>query len=152
MIISAVTGSSQARVGPVDGHAHDGAGLHVDRVLGFVREGRAAVLHLRDARVRVVRMLPVRVAALLRARPIQPRQIRPRRRLDTRGLRQPHQKLLIRVARIPPHDAPQGRIGLERRGVNPHGGALDQIRGRQHRQDPREDGPMRLHVDQAASP
>ena len=82
-------------VGPLDGHAHDGAGLHVDRVLGCVREVRAAVLHLRDARVGVVRMMPVRVAALLRARPIQPRQIRPRRRLDARGLRQPRQKLLI---------------------------------------------------------
>ena len=69
-----------------------GAGLRVDRVLSFVRKVRAAVLHLRDARVGVVRMLPVRVAALLRARPIQPRQIRPRRRLDARGLRQPRQK------------------------------------------------------------
>ena len=139
-------------IGPLDGHAHDGAGLHVDRVLGFVREVRAAVLHLRDARVGVVRMLPVRVAALLRARPIQPRQIRPRRRLDARGLRQPRQTLLIRFARIPPHDAPQGRIGLERRGINPNGVALDQIRSRQHLQDPREDGPMRLHVDQPARP
>ena len=36
---------------------------------------------------------------------------------------------------------PQGR------GINPNGVALDQIRSRQHLQDPREDGPMRLHVD-----
>ena len=36
---------------------------------------------------------------------------------------------------------PQDRIGLERRGVNPNGVALDQIRSRQHLQDPREDGP-----------
>ena len=47
---------------------------------------------------------------------------------------------------------PQDRIGLERRGVNPNGVALDQIRSRQHLQDPREDGPMRLHVDQPARP
>ena len=48
-------------------HPDDGAGLQVDRVLGLVREVRAAVLHLRDARVGVVRMPPVGAAALLRA-------------------------------------------------------------------------------------
>ena len=54
-------------VGALDRHPDDGAGLQVDRVLGLVREVRAAVLHLRDARVGVVRMPPVGVAALLRA-------------------------------------------------------------------------------------
>ena len=41
------------------------------------------VLHLGDARVGVVRMPPVRIAPLLRARPIQAGQVRARRRLDT---------------------------------------------------------------------
>ena len=51
----------------------------------------AAVLHLRDARVGIVRMAPVCVAALLRALPIQARQVGSRRRLDARRLREPRQ-------------------------------------------------------------
>ena len=49
----------QLAVGALDRHPDDGAGLQVDRVLGRVREVCAAVLHLRDACVGVVRMLPV---------------------------------------------------------------------------------------------
>ena len=70
-----------ALMGLLNGHADEGSRFQVDRVLGLVREVRATVLHLRDARVRVVRMLPVRVAALLRAGAIESRQIRPGRRL-----------------------------------------------------------------------
>ena len=141
-----------ALIGPLHGDAHNGPRLQIDRVFGLVREVRATVLHLRDARVRVVWMPPVCIAAFLRARPIQPRQVGARRRLDARSLRQPRQKLLIRLARVAAHNAPQRRIGLERRGINPNGRALDQIGGRQHLEDPREDGPMRLHVDQAPCP
>jgi hypothetical protein len=81
-------------------------------MLGFVREMRAAVFHLRDARVGVVRMPPLDVAAFLRALSIEPRQIGPRRRLDARSLRQSRQKLVLRLPRIASHDAAQGRVRL----------------------------------------
>lgn len=97
-------------------------------------------------------MAPILIAALLRARPIEPRQIRPRRRLDARGLRQPRQKLLIRFPRVAPHDAPQGRVGLERRGIDPDRLALDEVSGCQDLQDPREHRAMGLQVDQTARP
>ena len=58
-------------------HADQGSRFQVGRVLGLVPEVRATVLHLRDARVRVWRMLPVRVATLQRAGAIESRQIRP---------------------------------------------------------------------------
>ena len=48
-------------------HAHDGACVQVDRMLGGVRQMRAAVRHSRDRRVRIVRVGPVVVRALLRA-------------------------------------------------------------------------------------
>ena len=47
---------------------------------------RPPVLHLRDLGVGIVRMLPVLVRALLLPLPIEPRQVRARRRLDARGL------------------------------------------------------------------
>jgi hypothetical protein len=89
-----------------------------------------------------------RIAAFLRPLAIQPPQLGPRRCFDARGLGQPRQKLVIRLPRVTPHDAPQGRIGLERGGVDADRLALDQIRRRQHLQDPCEDRPVRLHVDQ----
>ncbi|MDA1095593.1 MAG: hypothetical protein O3A25_20390, partial [Acidobacteria bacterium] len=45
-------GGGVARVGVLHRDAHDGPGLQVDRVLGFVRQMRAAVLHLGDRGVR----------------------------------------------------------------------------------------------------
>jgi hypothetical protein len=73
-------------IGALHGHTHDGTGLHVDGVLRLVCQMRAAVLHLRDARVWVVWMPPVFVAALLRAPAIQLCQIRSRGRFDARRL------------------------------------------------------------------
>ena len=137
-------------VGALDRHPDDGAGLQVDRMLGLVREVRAAVLHLRDARVGVVRMPPVGVAALLRAGPIQPRQIRPRRRCDARCRREPREKLLIGLARVASHDAPQGGVRRQGRGINADRLAPDQVGGCQHLQDPGEDRAGRLHIDQPA--
>ena len=106
-------------VGALDRHPDDGAGLQVDRVLGFVREVCAAVLHLRDARVGVVWMLPVRVAALLRAG-------RSNRARSARvGVAMPDacascgQKLLIGLARIASRDAPQGGVRLQGRASMP---------------------------------
>ncbi len=82
-----------ALIGALHRDAHDRAGGQVDRVLSLVREMYAPVLHLRDARVRIVRMSPVRVPAFLGALPIEAGQVRARRRLDPRGLREACQKV-----------------------------------------------------------
>ena len=51
---------------------------------------RPTVLHLRDLRVRVLRRVPLVVRHLLvLPRPVEPSQIRPRRRFHTRRFRQP---------------------------------------------------------------
>jgi hypothetical protein len=42
---------------------------------GFVGEMCPAILHLRDARIRIVRMRPILIAALLWSLPIEPGQI-----------------------------------------------------------------------------
>ena len=54
-----------------------------------------------------------------------------------------------RLPGVATHDASQRRVGLQRRRIDPDGLALDQIRRRQDLQDPREDGAMRLDLDQA---
>ena len=118
-------------------------------MLGLVRQVRPPILHLRDLRVGIVRMGPVVVRALLLPLPIEPRQIRARRRLDARGLRQLRQEVLIALARVAPHDAAQRRVGLQRRRVDADRLALDQARVRQPLQHPREDGLVRLEIDQA---
>ena len=47
----------------------------------------------------------VHVRHALLALAVQPRQVFARRRLDSRGLRQPAQKLLIALARVAPHES-----------------------------------------------
>jgi len=141
-----------ALVGPLHRNPDDRARLQIDGVLGLVREVRAAVLHLRDTRVGVVRMPPLRVAAFLRPLAIKPRQVGPGRCLDARDLRQPRQKVLIRLARIAPHDAAQRGVGFERRRIDPDRLALDEIGGRQYLQDPGEDGAVGLEIDEAPRP
>jgi len=53
------------------------------------------VLHLGDLRVGIVRMRPIVIRALLLPFPIDPREVSTRRGLDTRGLRQLRQEILI---------------------------------------------------------
>ena len=53
-------------VGVSQTHGDDGLRFQVDRVLGFVRQVRATILHLRDLGVRVMRVLPVVIGDLLR--------------------------------------------------------------------------------------
>ena len=91
----------------------------VHRVLGFVGEVRAAVLHLRDTGVLGVRMPSLGIAAFLGPLPIEPRQIGSCGRVNPRRLREARQKLLVRLARVPSHDAPQRHVGLERRRIDP---------------------------------
>ena len=87
-------------------------------MLGGVRQMRAAVLHLGDLRVRIVRVGPVRVRALLLAGPVEPGQLGARRRREAERLGQPGQKCVVALTRIPPHDAPHRRIGFQRRGID----------------------------------
>lgn len=119
-----------ALIGALHGHADDRARLHVDGVLGLVGQVRAPVLHLRDARARVVRVLPITIAPFLGPLPIELGEVRARRRLDARRLRQPGEEVVIGLAGIPPHDAPQRRIRLERRGVDADRVPLHQVRRR----------------------
>ena len=62
------------------------------RMLGLVGQVRPPVFHLRDSRIRIVRMGPFGVRRLLRPGSVEPRQLGPRRRrtrrdeLDRRGL------------------------------------------------------------------
>jgi hypothetical protein len=95
-----------ALIGALHGHADDRAGLQIHRVLRLVREVCATVLHLRDARIRIVGMSPLRVSTFLGTLPIEPREVRARRCLDARCLRQARQEVLIRFPRVTPHDAP----------------------------------------------
>ena len=79
-------GRRVAFVRVLHGHTDDRAGLEIDRMLGFVRQVRPAVLHLRDLRVGIVRMRPVVIRSLLLPLPIDASQVLARRRLDARGL------------------------------------------------------------------
>ena len=82
-------GRRVARTRVLHRHAHDGACVQVDRMLGGVRQMRAAVLHLGDLRVRIVRVGPVRVRALLLAGPVEPGQLGARRGREAGRLGQP---------------------------------------------------------------
>ena len=53
-----------------------------------------------------------------------------------------------RLARVAPHDAPQGGVRLEGRDIDPDRLPLDQIRRGQDLHDPGEHRPVGLHVDQ----
>ncbi len=134
-------------------HRDDGARVHVDPVLGLVSQVRPTVLHLRDLRVRILRRFPLLVRRLLvLPRPVEPSQLRPRRRLHTRRFRQPPNERLVGFARVPTLDAPHRRVRFQRRRIDADRLPDDQTRFRQALQNPREDRLVRLHVDQPARP
>ncbi len=121
-------------------------------MLGLVRQVRAPVFHLRDPRVGIVRMGPIVVRALLLPLPVDARQVRAGRRLDARRLRQLRQEVLIAFPGVPPHDAAQRRVRLQRRCVNADRLPLYQARVGETLQHPREDRLVRLEIDQATGP
>ena len=65
-----------------------------------------------------MRILPLLVRQLLLALAVETGQRRPRRRLYARRLRQTTQERVVVVATVPPHDAPQRRVRLQRRRVH----------------------------------
>ena len=93
-------------------------------------------------------MRPVVVGPFLLALPVEPRQLRPGRGGDARRRRDPGQPRLIRLARVPAHDAAHRGVGFERRRINPNGAPVHEVGVRQLVQHPGEDRLMRLHVDQ----
>ena len=137
-------------VSVLHGHADDGARLEVDGLLCGMSQVRAAVLHLRDLRVRIVWVRPVVVGPFLLPRSVEPGQLGARRRGDAGRRGEPGQPGLVRLARVPAHDAPHRRVGFERRRVDPNGVPVHQVGLRQPLQHPGEDRLMRFHVNQSA--
>ena len=105
--------------------------------------------HLGDRRVRIVRVGPVVVRALLRAGPVEPGQLGARRGREAGRLGQPGQKRVVALARIPPHNAPHRRIGVQRRGIDPHRAPHHQRGVGQSLQHPGQHCLMGLEVNQA---
>ena len=114
-----------------------------------MRQMRPTVLHLRDPRVRIIRMRPVVVRALVLAFQIDPRQVGTRRRPNARRLGKIRQKLLVALAAVSPYDAPQRRVRFKRRRVNADRLALHQAGRTQALQHPGKDGAVCFKIDQA---
>jgi hypothetical protein len=74
------------------------------------------------------------------------------RRLDARGLGELLQKRLIALARVPPHDAAHGRVRFECGRIDRDRFPVQQPGVDEPLQHPREDRPVRLHVNQAPGP
>lgn len=108
----------------------------------------APVLHLGDARVRIVGIHPLLVRSLLFSLPIYPRKIFSRRRRDPGLLRQSLEKLFVALSVVPPHDRSQGRIRFQGRGVDPHPLPLHQSDAGQQFQHPGKHLAVRLQIDQ----
>jgi hypothetical protein len=141
-----------ALVGVLQGDSHQGAGLQVHRVLGFVGQVRPAIFHLRDLRVGIPWIFPIFVRGFLLALAVQARQLRARGRRDSRRLRETGQELLVVLPGVAAHDAAHGRVRLEHGRVNRDGLALEQARRHQLDLHPCKDGAVTLEVDDAPRP
>src|SRR5207248_9391921 len=100
------------------------------------------------ARLRVVRIDPILIRSLVGSLTIELRQLLPCGRSNPRFLRQPPEKLLIVLARLPSHNRTQGRVRLQGRGIDAHRLPLQQALFRQELQHPAEHRLMGFHVDQ----
>ena len=129
--------------------ATHGARVHIHGVLFFVRKMRAAVLHLRDLRLGVERIVPIRVRPLLLALAIHTRQIFTRRRFDARRLGQVGEKLLVAAPVVAPHDRLHRRVRFQRRPVHTEGLASNESRAVQHAQNPAKNRLVRFQVEQS---
>ena len=139
-----------ADVGPMQRHRDERPGFQIDGVLGLMGQVRPAVFHLRDLRIGVRRIHPFGVGGPLLAPAVEPGQRLARRRLEARGRGQPREELLVTLTGIPPHDAAHRGVRLEGGRVNRERLAREQSGLDQALLHPREDRPMRLHVDQAS--
>src|ERR1019366_878544 len=107
------------RIGRLQRDRHHRSAAEIHRVFYLVRQVRPPILHLGNACIRIVGVLPILIRSLVRAPPVQPRQLLARRRLDPGLLRQPLQKLLVTFSRVPPHDRAQRGVRFQRGGINP---------------------------------
>ena len=117
------------------------------RLLRLVGKVGAAVLHLRDLRVRVLRVGPVVVGTLLRPFPVQPGQLRLCRRRNARRGGQSVQEGLVAFTGVPPDDTPHRCVRFQRRCIDPDRLALDESGVGQPLQHPRENRFVRLEAD-----
>lgn len=129
-------------------HRHHRSRLRVDRVLLLVAQVRAAVLHLRDLRVRIVCVHQLRVRPLLPPFAVDARQILSRRRRAPGCLRQVPRKLLVAAEIFAPHDRARRRVRLQRRPVDADRLPLSTSSLLSSPEHPREDLLVRLLVDQ----
>ena len=97
-------------------------------MFGLVSQMRASVFHLGYAGLPIMGMLPVLVGRLVRPLLVEPGQLLLRRRFNPFGPGQPFQVLAVALARVPAHDAAHRGVGLQRRGVDGHGLALEDVR------------------------
>ena len=118
-------------------------------MLCLVGQVSPTVLHLRDLRVRIDPAEPLLVRRLLvLPRPVEPSQIRPRRRLHPGRCRQPPNERLVGFPRVPTLDAPHRRVRFQRRRIDADRLPLHKPRFSRPLQNPREHRDVRLDVDQ----
>src|ERR1043166_1871056 len=132
----------------LDRHSHYGARLQIHRMFRLMSQVRAAIFHLGNACIGIVRMSPVLIRSFLGPLAVQAGQLFSRWRGDPRCLRQSHQKCLITLTRIAPHNATQRRIRFQSRSINSYRLAVDQTRFGKPLQNPGEYRLMRFKVDQ----
>jgi hypothetical protein len=87
---------------------------------------RLTVFHLRDLRIRVIRMFPFFVGPLLGSLPVQSRQFFSSRRLYSARRGQLRQEIRVAFPRVPPNNRPHRRIRLQRRSIDADRFAVDQ--------------------------
>ena len=133
-------------------HSQQRAAFQIHCMLGLVGQMRAAIFHLRNARIRIMRIFPIVVGALLRTFAVQLRQLLAGRCFDSRFLRQPLRKIVVCLAGISPHDGAQRRIRFQCRSIDGYGVAFQQTFLGQHLQDPAEHYLVRFYVDQSSCP
>ncbi len=132
-------------------HTQNGPALQVHRLLRLVREVRAAILHLRDLGIRIVRILPLLVRQLLLPLAVETSQLRTSQRRQARSLCQATHELLVARTRIPTNDAAQRSVRLQRRRVHAHCLPRYQTRLRQALKNPAEHLAVSLQIDQTTS-
>src|SRR4029077_12801710 len=101
----------------LNGYGYNGAGLQIDSMLGLVRQMRASIFHLCNARIRILGMSPVIIRSLLWSLSVQARQVFTRWSGDPGSFGDPRQECLVALTRVAPHNATQRCIRFQRRGV-----------------------------------
>src|SRR5205807_7398056 len=83
-------------------------------------EGNSRPHQLGNARLRVVRIDPILIRSLVGSLTNELRQLLPCGRSNPLFVRQPPEKLLIVLARLPSHNRAQARVRLQGRGIDAH--------------------------------